>query len=186
MRLSENGAVSSVRLTPTSYAASLLDLATDGISTRCVPQNKRTASLPLARSRSGWRRIGYRGPEQAGQESSKEVLSKALKTVALRSACDHYRQAQELQCCETEVIPSVEHVQQKYQNNRAENSHQPNRLREKVMRGFKSSGHAQRFLSAFGVITSHFRVGRHLYGAHAYRAVMKLRLAVWEEAICTS
>lgn len=39
-----------------------------------------------------------------------------------------------------EVMPSVEHVQQKYQNNRAENSHQSTRLREKVMRGFKSSG----------------------------------------------
>ena len=83
----------------------------------------------------------------------------------------------------TEVIPSVERVQQKYQNNRAENSHQPTRLCEKVMRGFKSSGHPQRFLSAFGVITSHFRVGRHLYGATAYRAVMKLRFALWEEAV---
>ena len=85
-----------------------------------------------------------------------------------------------------EIMPSVEHVQQKYQNNRAENSHQPTRLREKFMRGFKSSGHAQRFLSTFGVITSHFRVGRHLYGASAYRAVMNLRFAVWEEAICSS
>ena len=84
----------------------------------------------------------------------------------------------------TEVMPSVEHVQQKYQNNRAENSPQPTRLREKVMRGFRSAGHAQRFLSAFGIITSHFRVGRHLYGASSYRALMKSRCAVWEEAIC--
>ena len=45
----------------------------------------------------------------------------------------------------TEVMPSVEHVQQKYQNNRAENSHQPTRLREKVIRGFKSSGRSQHF-----------------------------------------
>src|SRR5258705_3958957 len=49
---------------------------------------------------------------------------------------------------------------------------------------FKSAGHAQRFLSAFGIITSHFRVGRHLYRASAYRAVMKSRFAVWEEGIC--
>ena len=34
----------------------------------------------------------------------------------------------------TEVMPSVEHRQQKYQNNRAENSHQSTRLRERVMR----------------------------------------------------
>src|SRR6266568_3934331 len=31
---------------------------------------------------------------------------------------------------------------------RAENSHQPTRLREKKMRRFKSAGYAQRFLSA--------------------------------------
>ncbi|HEV8368671.1 MAG TPA: IS6 family transposase [Pyrinomonadaceae bacterium] len=83
-----------------------------------------------------------------------------------------------------EVMPSVEHLQQKYQNNRAENSHQPTRLREKVMRRFKSPAHAQRFLSAFGTISSHFRVGRHLYSAGGYRAVMMLRFALWEEAIC--
>ena len=82
-----------------------------------------------------------------------------------------------------EVMPSVEHLQQKYQNNRAENSHQPTRLREKVMRRFKSSVHAQRFLSAFGIITSHFRVGRHLYRASGYRAVMRSRFMTWEEVI---
>ena len=47
-----------------------------------------------------------------------------------------------------EVMPSVEHLQQKYQNNQVENSHQPTRSRERVMRRFKSAGHAQRFLSA--------------------------------------
>jgi putative transposase len=83
-----------------------------------------------------------------------------------------------------EVLPGVEHYQDKGQNNRAENSHQPTRLRERVMRRFKSAGHAQRFLSAFGIITSHFRVGRHLYRASVYRAVMKSRFAIWEEAIC--
>jgi len=82
------------------------------------------------------------------------------------------------------AMPSVEHLQQKYQNNRAENSHQPTRLREKVMRGFKSAGHAQRFLSAFGIIYSYFRVGRHLCRAGIYRAVMKARFAAWEDAIC--
>ncbi len=81
-----------------------------------------------------------------------------------------------------EIMPSVEHRQNKAQNNRAENSHQPTRLREKVMRRFKSAGHVQRFLSVFGIITSFFRVGRHLYRAHGYREVMKTRFAVWKEA----
>jgi putative transposase len=82
-----------------------------------------------------------------------------------------------------EVLPSVEHCQNKWQNNRAENSHQPTRLRERVMRRFKSAGQAQRFLSAFGIINSHFRVGRHLLRATGYREVMKMRFAVWEAVI---
>ena len=82
-----------------------------------------------------------------------------------------------------EIMPSVEHRQDKGQNNRAENSHQPTRLREKVMRRFKSAGHAQRFLSVFGIMTSFFRVGRHLHRANGYREVMKTRFAVWDEAI---
>jgi putative transposase len=79
-----------------------------------------------------------------------------------------------------ELLPSVEHCQQKYQNNRAENSHQPTRLRERVMRRFKSAGQAQRFLSAFGIITSHFRPGRHRCTAGVYREMMKGRVAAWE------
>src|SRR6266704_4283613 len=47
-----------------------------------------------------------------------------------------------------EILPGVEHRQHKRLNNRAENSHQPTRLREKKMRRFKSAKHAQCFLSA--------------------------------------
>jgi putative transposase len=82
-----------------------------------------------------------------------------------------------------EVLPSVDHLQQKYQNNRAENSHQPTRLRERLMRRFKSAGQAQRFLSAFGITTSHFRVGRHLCTADVYKALMKHRFAAWEQVV---
>lgn len=44
---------------------------------------------------------------------------------------------------------------------RAENSHHPTRLRERKMRRFKSAGHAQCFLSAFGPISTHFQPRRH-------------------------
>jgi putative transposase len=47
-----------------------------------------------------------------------------------------------------EILPGVEHRQHKGLNNRAENSHQPTRLREKKMRRFTSTKQAQRFLSA--------------------------------------
>ncbi len=81
-----------------------------------------------------------------------------------------------------EVMPGVEHRRHKELNNRAENSHQPTRVREKVMRRFKSAGHAQRFLSAFGIISSHFRPRRHLLTSERYREEMELRFAAWGEA----
>jgi len=80
-----------------------------------------------------------------------------------------------------EILPSVEHRQHKGLNNRAENSHQPTRQRERTMRGFKSAGHAQRFLSAFGPISDHFRPRRNRLHAAEYRATMQGRFQVWNE-----
>jgi putative transposase len=51
------------------------------------------------------------------------------------------------------LMPGVEHRRSKYLNNRAENSHQPTRQRERAMKRFASPGHAQRFLSTFSVIS---------------------------------
>jgi putative transposase len=80
-----------------------------------------------------------------------------------------------------EIMPSVEHRQHKGLNNRAENSHQPTRQRERIMRRFKSPGHAQRFLSAFGPISDHFRPRRHDLRAAEYRALMHGRFQEWNE-----
>jgi putative transposase len=80
-----------------------------------------------------------------------------------------------------EMLPGVEHRQHRYLNNRAENSHQPTRQRERHMRGFKSPGHAQRFLSAYGPIVQHFRPRRHLLPAPIYREEMRQRFQSWQE-----
>src|SRR3712207_1107286 len=47
-----------------------------------------------------------------------------------------------------ELMPGVEHRRHKGLNNRAENSHQPTRRRERQMKRFKSPRQAQSFLSA--------------------------------------
>jgi putative transposase len=78
-----------------------------------------------------------------------------------------------------EVLPSVEHRQHRRLNNRAENSHQPTRERERRMRRFKSPGHAQRFLAAYGPIASHFRPRRHRLTAETYRETRAARFATW-------
>ena len=80
-----------------------------------------------------------------------------------------------------EILPGVEHRQHKGLNNRAENSHQPTRLREKKMRRFKSAKQAQRFLSAFGPITGHFQPRRHRLRAGEYRAILQSRFQQWNE-----
>jgi putative transposase len=80
-----------------------------------------------------------------------------------------------------EVMPSVEHRSHKGLNNRAENSHQPTRQRERALKGFRSTGAAQRFLSAFSGISPHFPPHRHLMTAPDYRAEMTVRFAIWEQ-----
>ena len=84
-----------------------------------------------------------------------------------------------------EILPGVEHRQHRYLNNRAENSHQPTRQRERRMQGFKSPGHAQRFLSAYGPIAQHFRPRRHLLSAPAYRQEMAQRFPMRGEITST-
>ena len=85
------------------------------------------------------------------------------------------------QVAHRELVPSVQHRRSKYLNNRAENSHQPTRQRERAMKRFKSIRHAQRFLSAFSGISPHFRPRRHLLSAADYRQVMADRFAVCNE-----
>jgi putative transposase len=80
-----------------------------------------------------------------------------------------------------QLLPSVTHRRSKYLNNRAENSHQPTRIRERVMKRFASPGQAQRFLFAFSHIRQHFRPRRHLISAPHWRTEMTNRFAVWDE-----
>jgi putative transposase len=80
-----------------------------------------------------------------------------------------------------ELLPGVEHRQHRYLNNRAENSHQPTRQRERRMQGFKAPGQAQRFLAAYGPIAQHFRPRRHLLSAPEYRHEMAQRFQMWGE-----
>jgi putative transposase len=75
----------------------------------------------------------------------------------------------------------VDHRQYRYLNNRAENSHQPTRQRERRMQRFKSPGQAQRFLAAYGPIAQHFRPRRHRLAAPAYRQELQNRFKLWQE-----
>ena len=82
-----------------------------------------------------------------------------------------------------EVMPSVEHRKHKGLNNRAENSHQPTRRRERQMKRFKSAGQAQRFLSAHEQISNLFLLRRDHLPAAQYRAARTKAFQMWAEII---
>ena len=111
------------------------------------------------------------------KQAAKKFFRKLLKGLQYVPRAIVTDQLRSYAAAKAEVMPSVDHDQQKRLNNRAENSHQPTRERERRMRGFKSAGQAQRFLSIFGVIASFFRPGRHLLTARNYREIMRRRFA---------
>ena len=80
-----------------------------------------------------------------------------------------------------EVMSAVEHRKHKELNNRAENSPQPTRQRERQMKRFKSAGQAQRFLSAHDGINNLFHLRRHQVTATQYRAARTEAYRVWAE-----
>jgi putative transposase len=78
------------------------------------------------------------------------------------------------------LMPGVEHRQHKGLNNRAENSHQPTRQRERVMKPFKSRAQAQRFLSIQGRVANHFRIPADTSAIHR-RELRTAAVAAWME-----
>ena len=76
-------------------------------------------------------------------------------------------------------FPLTPHITDRWQNNRAENSHQITRLRERKMRKFKSLSQAQRFLSAMDEIYDHFQIGRHKTTAKVYRILLNRSFELW-------
>jgi putative transposase len=75
------------------------------------------------------------------------------------------------------------HEPGRWRNNRAENSHQPTRRRERKMQGFKSLGSAQRFLSVHAAVHNTFNVQRHLTSARTHRAFRASAMQTWHEAV---
>lgn len=83
---------------------------------------------------------------------------------------------------EISELANVKHVFVKASarvNNRAENSHQPTRERERRMRGFRIPERTQAFLSSFGLIRQHFALKRHLLRASLYRKQLAARFDSW-------
>ncbi|MFL5161218.1 MAG: DDE-type integrase/transposase/recombinase [Microvirga sp.] len=77
---------------------------------------------------------------------------------------------------------SCYHEQGQRKNNRAENSHQPVRRRERKMQRFKSPGSAQRFLSIHAPVHNTFTLQRHLISRCTLRAFRAEAMQAWHHA----
>ena len=77
---------------------------------------------------------------------------------------------------------TAEHIDNKRANNRAENSHQPVRRRERKQQKFKSPGSAQRFLNIQSAVYNSFYVQRHLLNRSTFKRLRTDAFCVWENA----
>jgi len=82
-----------------------------------------------------------------------------------------------------ELMPETIHSTTQYENNRAEQSHEATRVRERGMRRFKSMGQAQRFVTAHAAVSNLFNLGRHLVRAQHYRNLRISAFAEWSRAV---
>jgi putative transposase len=141
----------------------------------------------------GERHYLWRAVDQAGnvldilvqrrrdKRAAKKFLRKLLKGLTYVPRVIGTDKLKSYGAAKREILPGVEHRQHRYLNNRAENSHRSTRQREQRMQRFKSPGHAQRFLSASGLIAQHFRPRRHRFAAPAYRQELRTRFQTWRE-----
>ena len=80
-----------------------------------------------------------------------------------------------------DIMPGVEHRQHKGINNRAENSHQPTRRRERQMKRFKSARQVQCFLSIHDPIANLFHLRRDHRPVADYRVARAQAFEAWAE-----
>ena len=148
MKRFDNGASNLGKRTPTSCAVVALAAVTNGIWMRVYLKiNGKTHYL--------WRAVDQDGnvldilvQGRRNKQAAKRFFRKLLKGLQYVPRVIITDKLKSYGAAKREILPGVEHRQHKGLNNRAENSHQPTRLREKKMRRFKSAKQAQRFLSA--------------------------------------
>src|SRR5205085_8066909 len=81
---------------------------------------------------------------------------------------------------------SCRHEQGVRANNRAENSHQAVRRRERKMQRFKSAASAQRFLNMHSAVQNTFNLQRHLISRSTLRIFRAEAAAQWQDAVAAA
>jgi putative transposase len=115
------------------------------------------------------------------RKAAKRLLRKLLKKSAMAPRVMITDKLGSYGAARRDMHLRIEHRQHKGLNNRAENSHQPTRRRERQMKGFKSARHAQRFLSIHDPISNLFHLRRHRLIAADYRRARTAAFETWAD-----
>jgi putative transposase len=115
------------------------------------------------------------------KKAAKRLLRKLLKKQGRAPRVMVTDKLRSYGAAKKEIMPGVEHRQHKGLNNRAENSHQPTRRRERQMKRFKSARHVQRFVSIHDPIANLFHFPRNQLTAADYRAARAQAFEDWAE-----
>ncbi|MYL84642.1 IS6 family transposase [Desulfovibrio aerotolerans] len=114
-------------------------------------------------------------------KAAKRLLRKLMKRRGVEPRVLVTDKLKSYAAAKRETMPGVEHRQHKGLNNRAENSHQPTRRRERQMKRFKSARQFQLFLSIHDPIANLFHLRRDHRSVADYRTARAQAFYTWAE-----
>ena len=117
-----------------------------------------------------------------GARSARKLLRKLMKKHGLAPERITTDKLKSYAVAIREERLSAVHEQGLRANNRAENSHQPVRRRERKQQRFKSLCSAQRSLSIHAAVYNAFYVQRHLLSRRIFKAFRAETFAVWNQS----
>jgi putative transposase len=114
--------------------------------------------------------------------SARQLLRKLLKKQGFAPTCITTDKLKSYAVAIRQERILAVHDQGLRAKNRAENSHQPVRRRERKQQRFKSPGSAQRFLSIHAAAYNTFYVQRHLLSRRVFKAFRAETFAIWHRS----
>ena len=134
-----------------------------------------------------WRAVDHEGEVLEAYVTKRRDRKAALKF--LRKAMRRYGRPKAIV---TDKLPSYKSAMRelgnagrqetgRWLNNRAENSHQPLRRREKIMTRFRSMRSLQKFAAVQSSIHNHFNLERHFYRREDFKENRTQALAAWRQ-----
>lgn len=146
---------------------------------RGLPQDQWGLALFMASCGSAWRYHDILVQPKRDRWAALRFFRKLLHTAGRTPRVIITDKLRSYTAAKRRILPEVEHRQSRYLNNRAENSHQPTRIRERQRKRFQSPEQAQNFLSTFESINANFRFCRHLLSAACHRRRLTHALQLW-------